>query len=236
MTRQVFVRKPALAQVGFTLLEVAMVLLILSALMASVMQPLGARFYERQRYQTQQRLYEVRDALIGFAAANHRLPCPAQSNSALEGDCSASSGFVPSATLGVAGPADDNGLLLDSWNQPLRYSVTLADANADGLADFLTSHQIRDVGMADLKPDLQICQQASGCGGMRANQVTAVVFSTGRNGATTASTDELENLDADRRFVSRDLDQAGEQQFDDQVIWLSENVLYSKLIQAGVLP
>jgi hypothetical protein len=69
--------------------------------------------------------------------------------------------------------------------------------------------------------------------------VVAIVFSTGKNGATGGiGTNEARNLDGNELFVSRTPDPAtatgGE--FDDQVLWISVGTLYSKLIAAGLLP
>lgn len=220
-------------QRGFSLLEVGIVLVIIAALMGALLQPFGARMVERQRAQTQRQLQLVRDAILGFAAARHRLPCPAKTDSAAEGDCGALSGFVSAATLGLAGRFSDDGHLLDSWGRPLRYAVSLADEDDDGNADFTTALQMQQLGIQALKPDLRVCASQA-CEIERANRVVAVIYSTGRQQHSSA--DETENLDGDKTFVSRDLDRAGSDQFDDLVIWLSENVLYSKMIQAGVLP
>ena len=40
-------------------------------------------------------------------------------------------GFVPATTLGIAGPRNDDNLLLDAWSNPLRYSVTASDVDGD---------------------------------------------------------------------------------------------------------
>jgi len=87
--------------------------------------------------------------------------------------------------------------------------------------------------MQALNPEYQVC--ASGeCQLLRANNLPVVLVSTG--GSVNASADELENTNADLTFVSRDMDQSGDDQFDDMVIWLSENILYTRLLQAHVLP
>lgn len=221
-------------QQGFSLLEVGIVLIIMAALMGSILRPFGARMVERQRTQTQQQLQLVRDAVLGYAAARQKLPCPVMASGA-QADCSTFAGYVPAAALGLAGRYSDDGLLLDSWGNPLRFAITSADVDADGQPDFTTALEMQEIGIQALAPDLRICE-SSACSSERANQVVAVIFSTGREAHRTSSADETENLDGDSIYVSRDLDQAGTDQFDDLVIWLSENVLYSKMIQAGVLP
>lgn len=222
-------------QSGFTLLEVGIVLIIIAALAGSLIRPFGARLVERQRAESLQQLQTVRQALLGFAAARHRLPCPAGDDSGGLENCELVDGYVPAVTLGVAGRFADNSLLLDSWGNPLRYRVSGTDSDDDGMADFTSAQGMQRVGMQFLRPELRVCAAAT-CQRERANQVVAVLYSTGLPGLRPDSPDEMENLDGDARFVSRDLDISGDDQFDDILIWLSENVLYSKMIQAGVLP
>jgi len=227
---------------GFTLLEMSIVLLIMGLLLGSVMQPMGAGMLERQRKETLDQLIEIREALIGYASVHHRLPCPVlnapggnvgSATQQTNNVCSVAHGYVPSAELGLSGHYDGNGLLIDSWGAPIQYHVTLADADGDGLADFTTVAEMRDVGMQNLTPDYEICDDAA-CSQLRANRVPVVLVSTGRK--RNQSDDENENQNSDNRFVSRDLDAAGADQFDDVVIWLSSNILFTRLLQAQVLP
>jgi len=147
--------------------------------------------------------------------------------------CALAHGYVPAATLGLAGRYDKNGLLTDSWGNPVGYHVSLNDADGDGLPDFTTAHEMRNVGMQALSPEYQVCA-SSECELLRANNLPVVLVSTG--GSAHTSTDELENTNADLTFVSRDVDRSGDDQFDDMVVWLSENILYTRLLQAHVLP
>lgn len=169
---------------GFTLTELAIALLILGLLIGSLLGPLSARMDLQRTLETQQRLAETRDALIGFAAANGRLPCPASvASGGLESFCTASTGactattalpdhgrcsnpydgFVPGATLAL-GPINDQGALIDPWGNSLRYAVTNArDAAtddfyftaADGLKERWNSGTAPD-------PDLRICSTGAG--------------------------------------------------------------------------
>lgn len=229
-------RKSVQTSRGFTLLEVSIVLLIMGLLMGTVMRPMGADMEKRQRSETRQLLFEIREALIGYAAVHHRLPCPVGAGANQGSDdqvCTSGHGYVPAVTLGLVGHYDIDGLLSDSWGNPVTYHVSLSDADGDGLPDFTTAQEMRDVGMQALNPEYQVC--ASGeCQLLRANNLPVVLVSTG--GSVNASADELENTNADLTFVSRDMDQSGDDQFDDMVIWLSENILYTRLLQAHVLP
>jgi prepilin-type N-terminal cleavage/methylation domain-containing protein len=62
---------------GFTLVELAMVLFIVSLLIGGLLMPLTAQNEIRGRQETDRALSNIRDALIGFAVVNGRLPCPA---------------------------------------------------------------------------------------------------------------------------------------------------------------
>jgi type II secretory pathway pseudopilin PulG len=61
---------------GFTLVELAMVLFIVSLLIGGLLMPLTAQNEIRGRQETDRALANIREALIGFAVVNGRLPCP----------------------------------------------------------------------------------------------------------------------------------------------------------------
>ena len=229
--RCIFIRRYLNRQGGFTLLEVSIVLLIMGFLLASVMQPMGARMMERQRNETLQQLSSIREALIGYAAVHHRLPCPVDAQA--QSNCTSAHGYVPVVELGLSGHYDGRGLLVDSWGNPYRYHVSLSDSNNDGAADFVIAGQMREVSMQRLLPEFEVCEAAT-CGQLRANRLPVVLSSDGAGHSNSA--DESENQDSDNRFVSRDLDTVGADQFDDIVVWLSGNILYTRLLQAQVLP
>ncbi|MBK6629647.1 MAG: type II secretion system protein [Betaproteobacteria bacterium] len=244
---------------GFTLTEMAVVLVIVALLIAGLVIPFSAQQDIRARQETERMLSDIREALLGYAAANGRLPCPATAASnGLEdpvggGVCtSAHGGFLPSGTLGIA-PINSNGFAVDTWNQPIRYAVSNSNASA-----FTTANGMRAATITVLAPDLQVCpgQVASPVSNAGAANATcngtalsttavAVIYSLGRNGGTGgAGTDESHNpnpnsgVAADRAFISHleTPSSAPQGEFDDVVIWLSPNILYSRLIAAGQLP
>lgn len=63
---------------GFSLMELAVVLVIVGLLLGGLMVPLGTQRDVESMRATDKSLAEIREALIGFAAINGRLPCPAQ--------------------------------------------------------------------------------------------------------------------------------------------------------------
>lgn len=242
------------ASKGFTLVELAIVLIIVGLLIGGIVVSVGAQQENAARSSTERRTTEVVEALIGFAAANNRLPCPAAppddptpakrvgvEQPAGGGNCEYDwTGFVPARTLGL-GPTDANGYLLDTWGNPMRYAVTTANADS-----FTTASGMKNNWAGGMTPDLRVCSTGVGIAGgdcasaavTLADSAVAVVFSRARNGATApTSTDESANGDNDRVFVSHPpTPTGGGNEFDDIVAWLSPNILYNRMIAAGRLP
>jgi prepilin-type N-terminal cleavage/methylation domain-containing protein len=233
------------AERGFSLLEMAVVLVIVSALLGGLLMSLGATQEMNRRNATEARLQEIVDSLYGFAQVTGRLPCPATAGSGGAeapvggGACTRDHGFVPAVTLGISGPVNDDGLLLDEWLNPYRYSVSDANGNA-----FTTANGMRGVGMAALNPDLRVCAQAA-CVDVIASSVPVVLLSMGADWAefTAADVDATENsgettvagyrMANDDDFVSTGYI---EDVFDDQLVWISANILFTRMISAGQLP
>ena len=243
-------------QRGFTLVELAIVMFIVSLLLGGMLLPLSAQQDVRAYGETQKILAEARDALLGYAMANDRLPCPASSASnGVEspvggGACTNPyDGFFPSATLGLA-PVDSRGYLVDGWggeiDNRVRYAVTTASTNA-----FTTVSGMKNTGMTSLAPDLQICNTGVGMANpgtataacaantALATDAVAVVYSLGKNsGSGGTGNDEQHNpnpltaVGADRAFVSAPQGSG----FDDQMVWLSKSTLFNRLVAAGRLP
>ncbi|HWS13359.1 MAG TPA: type II secretion system protein [Rhodocyclaceae bacterium] len=245
-------------QRGFTLVELAIVLLIVAVLIGGLMVPLSAQMDIRNRAETDRTLADAREALLGYAAANGRLPCPASTASngraspescGAGGQCVCTNphdGLLPAVTLGLQ-PTDSQGYAIDAWNNRIRYAVTGANAwafTSSGTAGLRNA--VQAAGFASLAPDLLVCASSTGitataCGGAGnelSTTAAAVLVSTGRNGPASNGADEAANLDGNRVFVSHVATAAGgaNGEFDDIVTWLSPNILYNRLITAGQLP
>lgn len=229
---------------GFTLTELTVVLIIVALLTSGLVVSLSTQQDIRQTRETRETLDRARDALLGFAAANGRLPCPATGDSAGAekfvgsigaSDCASDSGnnyYFPAATLGL-GPTDAGGFLIDAWGNRVRYQIT--DNNGGGASNwvFARSNGMKQAGMKNLAADLEICLNST-CTTKLVNGVAAVLVSTGKNGAAPpVGPDETENIDGDKRFVSRTQGSDGSGKFDDELIWLSASILFSKLMAAG---
>lgn len=61
---------------GFTLVEMAVVLIIIGLIIGGLVTPLTMQMELRSRQETKKSLETIKEALIGFALANGRLPCP----------------------------------------------------------------------------------------------------------------------------------------------------------------
>ena len=182
-------------QSGFSLVEMAVVLAIIGLLLAGMLLPLGAQIDQQNTNETQRRLDLARDALLGFALTNRRLPCPASATSVgLEvisttftpggGVCNSTTvwnGYIPAATLGLL-PVNSSQLFVDAWGNPIRYAVTdftlaFTVSGTAGTRPFTSTDGMRAVynastsGLAALLPDLRACTTATGITGSGASAV-----------------------------------------------------------------
>lgn len=223
---------------GFSLVEMAIVLVVVGLMLGGLMTPLTAQIEQRKVGQTRRALDEAGEALTGFALRNGYLPCPAVSAvNGLEDRAGAGcgdgkrQGFLPWATLGLP--------RLDGWGHLLRYSVT--PAFSDSGAPF-TLRTARDISV--------FTRDAGGAlvAATAPRDIPALVMSHGRNGlgatseqgvpvAGAARDDEASNADAaGTAFVSRPAGAGRGGEFDDLVLWISPNILFNRMVAAQRLP
>ncbi len=237
------------AQHGFTLVEMAMVLIILGFVLSMVLLPLQAQRDVNAQRQTEAILADAKSALIGFAQTHGRLPCPASQHGSAAfpddtghenpnagGVCVVQVGFLPASTLGLQ-QVDAQGYALDAWQNRIRYAVTRANADA-----FTKTNGMQTIGLSALAPDLRVCATANNCTGQlqRIGHAAAVVFSLGATANQgVGGIDEAQNLIAptNTQFVSHTATTAtsANGEFDHIVRWLSPYVLYNAMIAAGQL-
>jgi len=162
-------------QSGFTLIEIAIVLLIVGILLGYTVALLPVQDDLKRYRQVEQDMDRIVAALVGFAQVNGRLPCPDTSvgGGTIDGSedqidtwnvpggvagtdgtmdaCDSYYGLLPKVTLGINGGADANNNLIDPWGQPYRYAVTDVNADVAGsldtIIDFVTQNEIRNEGL-----------------------------------------------------------------------------------------
>ena len=254
---------PRQSSKGFTLVEMAVVVVVMALLLGSILVPLSTQVEQRQVVDTQRLLEDIKEALIGYALAQTtpHLPCPDKITSAgvgtpndgvedrdpATGLCVSVEGNVPWSTLGLGA--------IDPWGNRYRSRVTQAYAQRAPAATFGFGTQ----------GDILVCPAAGLCGAGQAltvlppsdNSPVALVLSHGPNGwgAVNASTstvntkpatesalslDETANINGDATFVSRarvaDDGSNPSPEFDDVIVWLSPHMLKSRVVAAGKLP
>jgi len=231
---------PAGPASGFTLVELSIVLVIVALLIGGMLVPLSTQQDLQNAKETKRQMADIKEALYGFAAANCRLPCPANPvtpsgtagagiayDSAPAGCASAVEGVLPWATLGLPET--------DAWGRRLTYRVKGEFAKTASCTPGPTAFTLTSNG------DISVLSTSSGSS--VATQLPAVVIAHGRNGfraylpdgsrlGPSPDADEEENANADANFVSKTPTPA----FDDLVDWLPPHILKNRMISAGRLP
>jgi prepilin-type N-terminal cleavage/methylation domain-containing protein len=251
---------------GFSLIEMAVTLMVVALLLGAVMVPLQRQAELHGVDETQRLLEQAREALLGYATSYGYFPCPADAASAgfepiagvnhATGACPSYYGFLPAALLGVT-PVDAQGFALDAWGSAganrIRYAVT--NQTVGGITNaFTRSGGMGSAGVASLGAAnnlLYICGSGNAvtagtnCGLAQtlASNAVVVIWSVGPNAATTggASVHEAENPNpnggsADRIFVSRVWSNASTNEFDDILNWIPAFLVVSRLVATGQLP
>lgn len=228
-------------QRGFTLIELAIVLVIVTLLIGGLAAPLSAQIQARRVAETRQLLQEARDAVLGYAMTHaaatpgrRHLPCPdtdvppdgRENRSA--GQCDSSTGTLPWVALGTAPH--------DAWGNRLRYAVIqqYADSSSgfsasSGLPDPLKVCSTRSCTIADVADNLVVVLVSHGPNGWGAHNVN------GTTQAAPSGPDETQNLNLSRTYVSRAPTQPGSAagEFDDLLIWLSRDQLVARVCPPG---
>lgn len=248
--------KKRYAEVGFSLIEMAIVLFIVALLLGGLLPTVSSQIEQKHRSETQKQMDEIRSTLLGFAVSNGRLPCPDTNNDGNEDfaaptvtdnlpqagqstrktTCSASSGSLPYNQLGVSS--------IDAFGGSFAYAITPAFGEkneifnalaAGGTLLYTTSFTLNTAST------LKVCSYTDNaattpCPNTTTPRLTdnavAVLVSRGPNWGGVPSVEETENIDNDTDFVSHN----NSPTFDDLVIWLSPNALFNRMVAAGKLP
>lgn len=213
---------------GFTLIEVAVVLMIFGLLFSILMPSLYFLTEKRKFDQTNSRLAIVKDALINFSVVNQRLPCPATPNSKgvgmqkSTGECEQNyTGFVPAMELGLS-EINHDGFILDGWGNPIKYAVTNANIYA-----YVTKEGVKNNLTTGLNPNLEVSN------GMLPNvtlvrNLPVIIYSSGRNGIFESYSSNSPTIFVHHEPTVKD-SPLGE--FDDQLLWISNSNLIGRMVQ-----
>ena len=231
--------------IGFTLVEMAIVLVIVGLMVAAFLTPLSAQIDQRRYAETERAMAEIKEAIIGYALVHGHFPCPAKSS--IDGtenrDLATCAGGVrvgglPWSELGVP--------KLDGWGHQYRYSVTLAYADS-----------VNKVSLSPMTPRDITIQTRDNIGNIQnvsnINDIPVIIMSMGKNGVWGLADDGAQvadnsasNLDEDlngngngrtfrnRTFTVNSAAPGGE--IDDIVTWISPSIYLNRMVTAGRLP
>lgn len=237
-TRGLQINIPPKNSDGFTLVELTIALIIITLLSTGLMIGASAQRENLERADAQHQLDNIREALLGFAIAKGRLPCPAkpslantETNAGSE-DCSQEHGVVPWVTLSL--PESD------PWGNRFSYFAGSAFTGIPA-GGALASFSLTSNGTADVKDCFKNRPDGSLCGNIAAELPAVIVshgskasgaYQTSGNKLAGSSSDEGENSDADLTFIAH----APSENFDDLITWIVPSILKSRMLAAGRLP
>jgi len=234
-------KKSCRQQYGFSLIELTIVLVIVALLSSGLMFGLSAQRDAAANLEARTQLDMAKEALLGFAITNGRLPCPANpalattsSGAGLE-NCALSPlghGVLPWATLGLPET--------DPWGQRLTYFASTkfsASVAAGAQCSFAM-----DTGVAPNNAGTANVKLNGASTSNIASDLAAVIVSHGAQGVggyTTSGTkiagatgDEDENADANQTFIAR----SPTTDFNDLLAWVTPTLLKSRMVAVGKLP
>lgn len=201
---------------GFSLIELAVVLVIIGLMLGGLLVPLSTQMENDRRKETAATMESIREALIGYAIINQRLPCPDTDG---DGRQNCPSGVTDGAPKGL--PFADLGVSpTDAWGNTWRYAVTNAFTSAN-----IT---VATTGNINVGTTNNVCVNA-----LLASNVPALVWSNGKTdngGALEAENTGVNNscyIDAGYRQVAP--------LFDDMLVWIPPGLLLSRMAAANQL-
>jgi prepilin-type N-terminal cleavage/methylation domain-containing protein len=246
---------------GFTLVEMAVVLVIAGALLSAGLKMYSVLAERSAISVTKQHQETIKQAIISYLGRTGRLPCPdqdidgADNNRDASGNCTANFGTLPYITIGL-----DRESALDGWDNYLAYVVSptwiLTYSNTatqytttDMNSAFWPGVRNGAITVVDRNPPTSDPGQTINdpSAGVNTGAVVALI-SYGRNGSGARNTanqtnenpsgaDELANVNITglkiykRQFIDQDVAPGGA--FDDVVLTMSASDIVTPLINDG---
>lgn len=177
---------------GFTLIEMAVVVVIVTLLLSLGLGALNAQLASAAQAETRKRQAIVLDALTAYLGAHRRLPCPDLPNNthgasdssqvtgaedrvggAVTGACTTNIGVVPYATLGLS-----RELATDGWGNFMSYSIPPSSGSCPAGINWVLSACF---GAAKTSP-YALYEGSGAAPTLLASNVLAVVVAYGPNG------------------------------------------------------
>lgn len=224
--------------IGFTLIEMAIVLFILALLLGGLLPTVSSQIDIQRRKDTRKQLDDIQQALLGYTIINGYLPCPTTTTNpaninygSADATCSAnatSEGYLPWKTLGVSeidawGSKRTN--IGDPWTGYWRYRV---DRNFTGTPFFINT------GFGTCPSATTDCLLIQNSAGNALTNTTerpvAIIFSTGPN---VVADGENATFEPKSGIYQNDTPNPN---FDDIMIWISRPQLINRMVTAGKLP
>ncbi|HAT48749.1 MAG: type II secretion system protein [Nitrospirae bacterium] len=235
---------------GFTLTEMAMVVMLMGIIGSILVTSLNARMSQTSYTVTKQRMAAIKEAMISFLRVNGRLPCSAtvtdietedegkeNADCLSELDIANSFGILPWSTLKLSREA-----VIDGWGNFFSYHISVEIKN------WVVSGKFSDTDQGDFTV---LQKKSDGTGTEQVPEVVFVMVSHGPNGKgagtvkgtpnapPTGHVHELENTNLDGTYVKRDFSDNTDLvtnpngPFDDIVEYMTVGDLVGPLIKEG---
>ncbi len=241
-------------QVGFSLIELAIVLVVVALLSGGLLMSLSGQQDRVLQKEAEDQQALIRETLLGFAITYGRLPCPADpalnsaagGNEALQqctpaphrascaaGDqqCALKAGVLPWRTLGLKE--------IDTWGNRITYLASYDFADPLSAAEIAAGRRSRIEMTTEGNLTIQ-----DGAGNNVALAIPAAYIMHGKRYAGAYQTDgsqlggaagdEAENADGANNQIL--ISHLPTESFDDLVAWIVPTVLKSRLVAVGKLP
>ncbi|MGQ9859416.1 MAG: type II secretion system protein [Thermodesulfobacteriota bacterium] len=194
------------SQAGLTLVELAIVLVVLGLVVGMTLPLLSELSKQRHHRSTQRDMEEIKESLVGYAVIHGRLPWSDTTGDGV-GDTNRTVGALPFLDLGLGA--------VDAWRSPYRYDVNDRLTNTNSVQALCAA--LSQIASGE-PPGLAFTQ-----GGQPSAQAV-VALSGGENSRL-----DGENGDGDRLYEAL----AQSDSYDDLVIWISPSTLAGRLNCAG---
>ena len=216
---------------GFTLVEMAIVLVIVGLLISAFLAPLSAQRDLKDYSDAKLRLEQIREALYGYAVINGSLPCPTTAADPTDnvnyghGDATClltdPAGVLPWKDLGVQE--------IDSWGTQrnlttapwIGYWVYRVDPNFTAAFSLTTA----PAGNINIRKSDGITSLT-----IAAERAVAVICTTGKDRTANGQNASFETVNP---IYEEDVQTPA---FDDVCIWIARPSLFNRMVAAGQLP